>query len=208
MRMQVAFFPLLLISAWAGTGAITESQAPEQRGTISIADNRLTAVGVNLAEAVQALQPRMKIKVAPEIAQRRYDLDVQATPGETLTEALKRSLREDLGMQLSWDKESVPVWVFRPTGEPVQPMKPYPPAVPKGHFSCRSCSVADLGAALERGLGTPVLFEPKDLILSDVMVQWLDQPSLLAAVQTVLGLRGSTELREMPVIAIAPVPEH
>ena len=206
MLIQVAFFPLLLTSCvWAATGAVVESQSPAKESTISIADNRLTAVGVTLAETVQALQPRVRLKVADDVAQKRYDLRIQAAEGETLTDALRRSLPEEVGLQLVLTTEPVAVWVFRPTGEPVQPMRAYPPAVPRGHFSCRSCSAEDLGTALERGLNAPVRFEPKDLIFSDIMVEWLDQPSLLTAVQSVLGLRGSLERRELPVIVVSPV---
>ncbi|MBL8216699.1 MAG: hypothetical protein JNK87_38625 [Bryobacterales bacterium] len=206
MLLQVAVFPILLTGCmWAAAGAVVESPSPAKGSTIAVADNHLTAVAVTLAEAIQSLQPRIRLKVATEIAQRRYDLRIQAAEGETLTDALQRSLLQDVGLKLVQTTEPVPVWVFRPTSERVQPMNPYPPGVPRGHFSCRSCSVDDLGSALERGLNAPVKVEPKDLIFSGIMVEWLDQTSLLAAVQSVLGLRGSLETKELPVINVSPV---
>lgn len=195
MRQSQAVFLAIFFSAsvaTAGTGSIRISDAPPDEGMLSVGfgDQQFEARGVPLAEIMKALEPKRTVRIGPELQNRRYDASLRNEGSASLLDTFRDVAKQQFGIEIEIRHEATAVWVLRPIDEVHVPLRvtPYPADLPRSHFSCSHCGIEEIRRVAERNLQIPVIAEAGDLKFPGVLIEWLDEASLIAVFRQALGL--------------------
>jgi hypothetical protein len=196
--------PLIMLCPLAGapTGPIVTSAAPPEVSQIKVGTGSVEATGATLGQIVRAITKTDRVRVQGDIANTRYDVSVAAEARQELMQAFTDVARA-AGIRVEIRTESGPVWVLKPGNPQFRRSVSYRGRGPHSRLSCNACGAETLRASLEQHLKAPVAIEAEVTGSRSIDIAWVDEASLIAALEDVLGVHVIREQRAMPVWVVS-----